>query len=336
MTPRLSHLPYYTTTTTTLHTTLSATISQVIHLSFPSAPSGNGDHTLYTLPPLPTSADGKAWVEPLPIAVVTQLEAVIVDEGTAGRHKGQVLSTITTFASPPDVTASPAGGGGAAAGDGGGGGSEVRTDVDNSWGHWTGAQKGGVVAAVVIVGVLSLGMVLWCLFRKGVWGRRGEEKRRSGSSGKRLTGWSGKKSEEQEEEEVEDKTEKNITRIDKGQVGLLTKEVILGMGSSRGSLSRPRGLKDIEADAVNPQSYRSMTVEVSRQSPRSAHGPHHMNSGLPHSPSFRSQVPAVHLQRPTLERRLTPVKENDDAEEDTKRLSLYRRWRLQNKRASRA
>ncbi|KAL9581911.1 MAG: hypothetical protein Q9212_003605, partial [Teloschistes hypoglaucus] len=134
-TPRLSHLPYYTTTTTTLHTTLSATISQVIHLSFPSAPSGDDAHTTrYTLPPLPTSADGKAWVEPLPIAVVTQLEAVVVDKGTAGRHKGQVLSTITAFASPPDVTASPVVVDGGGAGDGGGGGgSEVRTDVNNSW-----------------------------------------------------------------------------------------------------------------------------------------------------------------------------------------------------------
>ncbi|KAL8778756.1 MAG: hypothetical protein Q9194_001812 [Teloschistes cf. exilis] len=139
--------------------------------------------------------------------------------------------------------------------------------------------------------------------------------------------------------EEEDKTEKNITRMDKGQVGdwktrTLTKDIILGMGSSRGSSSRPRVWKDIEADAVNPRSQaRSMTVEVSGQSPKSAYGPHHMSGGLPHSPHLRSPVRALHLQRPVPERRLTPVKENDDGEEDTKRLSLYRRWRVQNKRA---
>ncbi|KAL9584328.1 MAG: hypothetical protein Q9212_002188 [Teloschistes hypoglaucus] len=141
---------------------------------------------------------------------------------------------------------------------------------------------------------------------------------------------------------MEDKTEKNITRRDVGHMGdwktggAQVKEVILGMGSSRGSSSRPRGLRDMEADAVNPQSYRSMTVEVSRQSPKSAYGPHHMSDGLPQDPPFRSPIPAVHIQRPMPERRLTPVKENDDGEEDSKRLSLYRRWRLQNKRASRA
>ncbi|KAL8686369.1 MAG: hypothetical protein Q9218_007156, partial [Villophora microphyllina] len=85
------------------NSTLSATISQVVHLSIPS---GDGS-TPYTIPPVPTSSGAEAWAEPLPVAVVTQLEAVIKDAGVPAGGKERVLSTITTIARPADVTASP-------------------------------------------------------------------------------------------------------------------------------------------------------------------------------------------------------------------------------------
>lgn len=163
--PRMSASPSYPipfgfTTTTTLTTTTSATIGAVIRLTIPT-PS-TPILTSYTTPPLATSSGAKEYPYGLPILVLTQLDVVVFDA-----HGGGVISTVTTVQRAPGATAM------GIEGDG-----DMRLYERNDWGAWTRRERGGVIAACVLVVGVVVGMLVWCVTRKGVWERRGERKRR--------------------------------------------------------------------------------------------------------------------------------------------------------------
>ncbi|KAL9001466.1 MAG: hypothetical protein Q9169_000041 [Polycauliona sp. 2 TL-2023] len=154
-------LPFYSTTTTTLHTTTSATIGAILHLTIPTPLTPIP--TSYTTPPIPDSPASKAYPYGLPILVLTELDAVVYDP--SGR---KVVSTVTTVQTAP-------GGGATEMADG-------KAYLKNAWGEWTPAERGGVVAGIVLVVVFMMGMGVWCCCRSGAWEKRGRKKGRRRSS----------------------------------------------------------------------------------------------------------------------------------------------------------
>lgn len=154
-------LPFYTTTTTTLHTTISATIGAVLQLEIPTpitpAP------TSYTTPPTPDSPASKAYPYGLPILVLTQLDAVVYDP-----LGSKVVSTVSTVEAAPGGTTGAVDDAGKMDRD---------ADLKNAWSDWTEAERAGVMVGIVVAVVITVGMLLWCCCRNRASERRGERKR---------------------------------------------------------------------------------------------------------------------------------------------------------------
>ncbi len=130
----------------------------MLHLTIPTASSPQP--TPYTLLAVPTSRGAKFYPDGLPVLVLTQVDAVVVDVVGGG-----VLSTVTTVQRVSGATAG------------------VKTEganavVGNGWAGWTKAQMDGVIVAGVVVAAIVAGMLVWCVRRRGVWQRRGERKKR--------------------------------------------------------------------------------------------------------------------------------------------------------------
>ncbi|CAO1603343.1 hypothetical protein XANCAGTX0491_006931 [Xanthoria calcicola] len=154
-------LPFYTTTTTTLHTTISATIGAVLHLDFPIPITPIP--TSYTTPPTPDSPASKAYPYGLPILVLTELDAVVYDP-----LGSKVVSTVTTVQAAPGDAPEAVDDSGKMDRDG---------DSSNAWSDWTEAERAGVMVGMVVAVVITMGMLLWCCRRNRASERGGETKR---------------------------------------------------------------------------------------------------------------------------------------------------------------
>ncbi|KAL8982395.1 MAG: hypothetical protein Q9205_003075 [Flavoplaca limonia] len=226
-------LPFYTTTTTTLHTTTSATIGAVLHLTFPTPLTPIV--TSYTTPPVPDTPASKAYPYGLPILVLTELDAVVYDP--IGK---EIVSTVTTVqAAPPGAT------GGASVGE------KVDRDeyLKNAWSEWTEAERASVIAGIVVALVFTMGMLLWCCCRSKAWGKRGGEKRRR--SGMRVkNGWRGKKDKgvEKEVESTNDVELESDVRME-----------AVGKDVGESSAKRVEGLPEISITRESPDTVRQDT-----------------------------------------------------------------------------
>ena len=81
------------TTTTTITSTVTGTPGGLLYLEFPAATTTQP--LSYT--DMPRASDGKEYPTPLPILVLTQYDAVVVDS------TGSIIETQTVIQSPPPV-----------------------------------------------------------------------------------------------------------------------------------------------------------------------------------------------------------------------------------------
>ncbi len=303
-------LPFYTTTTTTLHTTTSATIGAVLHLTFPTPLTPIA--TSYTTPPVPDSPASKAYPYGLSILVLTELDAVVYDP--IGK---EILSTLTT------VQAAPRGATGGVSD-----GEKVDRDeyLKNAWSEWTEAERASVIAGIVVALVFTMGMLLWCCCRSKAWGKRGAEKRRrSGMRAK--NGWRGKKNKrvEMEGESTNDvELESDVRRE------------AVGNDIGESSAKRVEGLPEISITRESPDTVRQDTSLPPATRGLQPAGELYQMSGalqVPNSPSrsqLRSPVSVVRVGT----RRLRDTELGSKASQGRK--SAYRAMRVQETREERA
>ncbi|KAL8808644.1 MAG: hypothetical protein Q9200_004160 [Gallowayella weberi] len=261
-------LPFYTTTTTTILYTTTATIGAVLHLTIPTPLTPVP--TSYTAIPLPASPDSKAYPDGLPILVLTELDAVVYDTS-----RNEALTTVTTVQKPPGATDTV----------------EAERDAysKNDWGDWTGAERAGVIAGIVVTVVFTTGMLLWCCCRHTAWGRRAERKRRrrgvrhreKGSWGSRIkTGLRGGMAERVGSKQIS-------VEMETDPEGLVEDDA----GGDFGSRAR-EGLPETSVSRTTVRSLPEVTVEVAPDQGREPVGETHQMSGalkLPQSPSPAQQ-----------------------------------------------
>ncbi|KAI4226567.1 MAG: hypothetical protein L6R36_003052 [Xanthoria steineri] len=220
-------LPFYTTTTTTLHTTISATIGAVLHLEIPTPITPMP--TSYTTPPTPESPASKAYPYGLPILVLTELDAVVYDP-----LGNEVLSTVKTVQARP---------GGATEAVDDSGKTDRDADMRNAWSDWTKAERAGVMVGLVIAVVITMGMLLWCRCRNRAWDRRGVRRRR-----KRMR-----------EEKWGKEESKKIGRVEKKND--VPKDLELASGPGGRAVEKEVGAKSSKRREGLPE------ISVSRESP---------------------------------------------------------------------
>ena len=303
-------LPFYTTTTTTLHTTVPASVGQVLHLTIPAADPT--ERLCYTTPPRPKSPDEKAYPYPLPILVVTQLEAVISDSA----HGGKILSTITTVRRAPDATDTeasfPMGG-----------------EVGNDWKDWTAAERGGVIAGAVVAAGVVAGLLLWCMLRRRVWEKRGQRNRRRMKE--RSQTWAGGHQWRNYGEENGAKDSMEVGAELKRDV----EEKIKEKGGTR-SLSAQQQSTAIGAEPADARMAPEMSMSgIPDRNLATTRGTYLMSGALP-STSSRAATqlqPNATLNQEESARHVTTLVANEDSGE---RVSPYRAWRAEERRAERA
>ncbi|KAL8679171.1 MAG: hypothetical protein Q9186_004515 [Xanthomendoza sp. 1 TL-2023] len=260
-------LPFYTTTTTTVLHTTTASIGAVLHLTIPTP--ATPVPTSYTTPPSPASPDGKAYPNGLPILVLTELDVVVYDAS-----RNEALTTLTTVQSAPGATDDA-----------------VKPDGDaylkNDWGDWTRAERAGVIAGIVVAVMLTMGMLLWCCCRRRAWGRRGERNRRRRRGGARRSGkdsWGSRIRMGLRGGIAEDVGSKQI------EVEMETDPEGGVEGDKSGDLD-PRGREGLPDSSVSRETVRSLPevpVGVASDRDRELGGEHHQMSGalsLPWSPA---------------------------------------------------
>ncbi|KAL8910714.1 MAG: hypothetical protein Q9171_004007 [Xanthocarpia ochracea] len=300
-------LPYYTTTTTTVRSTTSATIGEVLHLTIPSPLTSIP--TSYTTPPLPDSPASKVYPYGLPILILTELDAVIYDP--SGK---EVVSTVTTVQIAPDATG--------AAGD-------ART-VDqeeyflrNAWDDWTRTERAGVIAGVVVVVGFTLGMLLWCCCRSKAWGRRGERKKRRSIRGR--DGWRGRPKKGGGAEE-DDARQKDV-ELESDPGGRAAEE----KGRAR-TQRRAEGLPGINISRGSPHAVQENLKEAPSDREREFIGkPYQMSGALQIS---RSPAPAqLRSQLSAISDRAGELRDTQLGREASgARISAYRAMRAQERR----
>ncbi|KAL8965991.1 MAG: hypothetical protein Q9183_003581 [Haloplaca sp. 2 TL-2023] len=303
-------LPFYTTTTTTLHTTVPASVGQVLHLTIPAADPT--ERMSYTTPPRPKSPDEKAYPYPLPILVVTQLEAVVSDSGPGGK----ILSTITTVRGAPGSTDT-------------GASFQMGGEVGNDWKDWTAAERGGVIAGAVVAAGIVVGLLLWCMLRRRVWEKRGQRKRRRMEE--RSQTWAGGNQWRSHGEENGEKDGMEVGAELKRDV----EEKIKEKGGTR-SLSAQQQGTAIGAETTDARMAPEMSVSgVPDQSLATTRGTYLMNGALPNASSREAtqSQPNATLNPPQSVRHVTTPVANEDSGE---RVSPYRAWRAEERKAERA
>ena len=302
-------LPFYTTTTTTVRTTTSATIGEVLHLTIPSPLTSVP--TSYTTPPRPASPASKVYPYGLPILILTELAAVVYDP--SGK---EVVSTVTTMQTAPDATR--------AAGDARNANQEEYF-LRNAWGDWTRTERAGVIAGVV--GGLTLGMLLWCCCRSRAWGRKGERKKRRSIRGR--DGWRGRPKNGGGAEE-DDARQKDV-ELESDPGGRAAEEKDGAM-----TPRRAEGLPEISISRGSPHAVQETLKEAPSDRGREFTGKPYQMSGalqIPRSPTpaqLRSPVSAI-PDRPGEFRDIQLSREASGA-----RISAYRAMRAQERRDERA
>ena len=121
---------YAYTTTTTLTQTTTGTSGQILYLPFPT----------------PLSTASTFYSNSLPILVLTELDNIIVDPW------GVILETATLIQAPPDPGNTDSAGQGE---------SFYLASRATGWAGWSQSERGGVVAAAAIVGLLFVGVIWW-------------------------------------------------------------------------------------------------------------------------------------------------------------------------------
>lgn len=303
-------LPFYTTTTTTLRTTTSATIGAVIHLTFPTPLTPIV--TSYTTPPIPDSPTSKAYPYGLPILVLTELDAMVYDP--LGK---EIVSTVTT------VQAAPRG----VIGDANDGGKVDRDEyLRNAWSEWTEAERASVIAGIVLALVFTIGMLLWCCCRSKAWGTRGGRKRRR-SGMREKNGWRGKKNNRVEKE---DEVMKDV------ELEYDARREAAGKDIGVSSAKRIEGLPEISIIKESPETVRQdPSLPPANGGLQPAVELYQMSGALqvPRSPSrspLRSPVSAVQAKP----ERLRGIEIGSEISRG--RISTYRAMRAREKREERA
>ncbi|KAL8873161.1 MAG: hypothetical protein Q9174_001330 [Haloplaca sp. 1 TL-2023] len=300
-------LPFYTTTTTTLHTTVPASVGQVLHLTIP-APDPE-ERLSYTDPPRPSLPGEKAYPYPLPVLVVTQLEAVVSDTAPGGK----ILSTITTVRAPPDATDTEAA-------------SQISGDAGNDWKDWTAAERVGVIAGAVVAAGIVVGLLLWCMLRRKVWEKRGQRERQIAKQR-----W------------AEGDQSRNHGKETGGEDGMevgaeLNRDVEERIKEKGGTRSLSAQQQGTAAGVESAESRMAPEMSVSGipdRTPPTTRGTYLMSGALP-SASSRAATqlqPNATLNLPESARHIpTPVTSETSGE----RVSPYRAWRAEERRAERA
>ena len=188
------------TQTTTFTTTTTATVGQVVYLTFPTLAAPPS--LQYTTFPSPTSPFSKQYPDGLPILVLTQVDGIIVDPS------GQVLTTATVVQSPPTPPS---------------GQKVVLVPGSSTWASWTEGEKGGVIAATVfsVLGLIGVFLYLCHVRRKRKKMERDMERGPRGGGGKKKAGsWVEKMGMGRKEKATEIKKEKKVPRGIEGLEGV--------------------------------------------------------------------------------------------------------------------
>ncbi len=141
--------------TTTLSTTVTAFEGSTSQVQYPNPPRTHA--TQYTLVPSPTDPASKYFPNPLPILVLTEIDAVVVNPA------GQVLTTITSVQTAPtgDIVYQS--------------NSSILKTSCRDWACWSAGKKAGVIIGAVL-GFFLLVLVLVCCYCCCC--RRGSRKKR--------------------------------------------------------------------------------------------------------------------------------------------------------------
>ncbi|KAI4180606.1 MAG: hypothetical protein L6R41_007132 [Letrouitia leprolyta] len=236
------HLPYYSTTTTTITTKLYVTVNEVLHLSIPTPTSSVP--TPYTTPPIPTSLEGKETPLGLPILVLTELDAILF-----GRELQHAISTATILQGTP--------------------GAPTPTQAlivpeyhrQGPFRDWSKIEIHGTMASIIISAIMISMSLLWCAYRRRAWAERGRKNRMR----KRGRGWwrtdeddrkkdpgAGKASSTRNLRERDDDEENAL-----GKVG--SKQTPKGTGGSSDARAKPAAVRGIWSDEVQSRAAQGLS-----------------------------------------------------------------------------
>ncbi|KAI9815449.1 MAG: hypothetical protein M1827_002583 [Pycnora praestabilis] len=139
--------PWGATRTTSFTTTATAAPGEVVYFQFP---------TLASLPPLeyttlpsPTSPNSKQYPNGQPILVLTQVDGVIVNSRNSAFTTATIIQAVPTPYNDPN-------------------GVKLGLVAPSyEWSSWTSAERGGVIAAIILSILLLVGLSVYtCLIRK--------------------------------------------------------------------------------------------------------------------------------------------------------------------------
>lgn len=210
---------------------------------------------------------------------MTELNAVVYDPS-----REQVVSTVTTIQKPSGST----------------GATERNADggayLKNDWSDWTGAERAGVIAGIVIAAMFTLGMLLWCCCRHRAWGRGGDRKRRRRRGMKERGWWRSRRTKEEKGEVagLEDPKQKEV-ELESDPGGKVERK-----DGESGSPKRLNGLPEISVSRGSVGTIPESMGDVASDRRRDPPGQSYQMSGalqIPSSPAptqQRSLVSVVH------------------------------------------